>query len=264
VTQAQTTCALTTANALYCWGWMQGAGFGDPALNRTRRASPTLVNTGALTFTQIALNDDGFCGLTSAGAAHCAAYNGQGAKGDGTFTMKRSLDPVTGGLAFTKIAGGTQQFCAIATDGNPYCWGSAFLSGLGDGESSNKSSPTRIAYDDGPFIDLTLGNGASCALRVDGTAVCWGNNASGQMGNGSSGTINPTPSEVPDMIFSRLLPFMFRGVCGQVANGMMYCWGSNTSRELGDSTAVSQRASPVAWWSSSQPLIASKPTSTLA
>src|SRR3990172_1607341 len=48
-----------------------------------------------------------------------------------------------------------------------------------------------------PWVSLTAGAGHTCGLTTSGTAYCWGDNGSGQLGDGS-GTNHATPVAVVD------------------------------------------------------------------
>ncbi len=77
--QGNTTCGLTTTSQVYCWGWAGTGGWGNGEAERGRMINiPTLVNTGGLTFTKVALTDDGVCGLTGAGVIACRGTRNAG------------------------------------------------------------------------------------------------------------------------------------------------------------------------------------------
>ena len=78
-------CGVTAAGAVYCWG---AGGQGQLGIGvRENRPTPALVSVPAgLTFTQIAVGNGHSCGLTSAGAAYCWGFGGNGALGTGTIT----------------------------------------------------------------------------------------------------------------------------------------------------------------------------------
>jgi alpha-tubulin suppressor-like RCC1 family protein len=241
ITQNETTCALTSAGAVYCWGYLHASGMFNVSLRDRRVLTPTLANTGSLAFTQIALWDQGLCGLTAAGVAYCGGDNSTGTVGNGTFIhVYDGLVQVTGGLTFRKIAGGTGTICGVTLDGLAYCWGSSNASGgLGDGTALNRFAPTPLADDGGRFSDIMVVNFSGCGLRIDGTATCWGVNNLGQVGNGDlSGGNVYFPQEIPGLKFTDLSIGSFRGKCGVVQSGSMYCWGSHSNGQLGDSSTV--------------------------
>lgn len=66
-----------------------------------------------------------------------------------------------------------------------------------------------------------------CMLRSDGATVCWGDNGSGQLGQGSSSTGSLGPVVVPNVSSATQLAVGFLGSCGLLRNGSVVCWGGN-------------------------------------
>jgi len=101
---------------------------------------------------------------------------------------------------------------------------------------------------------LTTGADHACALSAAGAAYCWGRNDIGQLGNGSSSgpdvcagsPCSVTPVAVAGgLIFIAVAGDMTSHTCGLTSAGAAYCWGWNSSGQLGNgSTATS--AVPVA------------------
>ncbi|HJQ89685.1 MAG TPA: hypothetical protein VJ820_19745 [Propionibacteriaceae bacterium] len=86
------------------------------------------------------------------------------------------------------------------------------------------------------MIDVAAGAQFSCALRVEGSAFCWGANYVGQLGDGTN-----TPSAVAVPVSGN---HTFTDVaignttaCGLTTSGQLYCWGQNSSGLLGPSLA---------------------------
>ena len=90
---------------------------------------------------------------------------------------------------------------------------------------------------------IQVGDDYTCSLKVDGTAYCWGFNASGQLGDG--GTVDDSlPTKVlGGLVFTSISPGSDQ-TCGLVGAGEAYCWGDNTFGQLGDSTTTAS-ATPV-------------------
>jgi len=82
-----------------------------------------------------------------------------------------------------------------------------------------------------------------CAVTQVGVAVCWGENADGQLGDGTR-----TDSEGPVLVMGALtfasVSAGGRHSCGITPAGAAYCWGRNADGQLGDGT-VTSRISPV-------------------
>ena len=93
---------------------------------------------------------------------------------------------------------------------------------------------------------VVVGNASTestfCSVNTDGTAECWGNNAYGQLGYGTT-----SPSTDPVKVVNTDLSGSLTGVtaiatfthgfCALLANTGVACWGSNVDGALGDGHA---------------------------
>lgn len=77
--------------------------------------------------------------------------------------------------------------------------------------------------------------GSTCALAVDGSAFCWGNNFFGVLGDGTTEP-GPVPVRVTGIPTLVKLTVGLYTACGLAADGKAYCWGQGRSGELGDGT----------------------------
>jgi hypothetical protein len=134
------------------------------------------------------------CAVVSGGSLFCWGDNTRGQLGDGT-TMQRSSphgvcadytcsSPIYG---VTQVTGGDVHTCARLAHGAAFCWGNNAYGQLGDGFTTDRSTPTEVQALTPAVAAVSAGDGHSCALTVAGAVRCWGNNAYGQLGDGTAG-----------------------------------------------------------------------------
>ena len=150
---------------------------------------------------------------------------------------------VAGGLTFTALSAGEHLTCGHATDGAWYCWGSNNYGQLGNGaigpalcQGTNPCSAEPVAVSSNVgFATVFPGYRQSCGITPDGAAYCWGWNAYGQLGDGTT-TNNLTPVAVSGgLTFASVSPDLHH-TCGLTTAGVAYCWGDNQHGQLGDGT----------------------------
>ncbi|MFO7894081.1 MAG: Ig-like domain-containing protein [Longimicrobiales bacterium] len=78
-------------------------------------------------------------------------------------------------------------------------------------------------------------NGWGCDLTQTGQAYCWGQNNSGQLGDGTS-TTSASPVAVSGGLVFASISTGSDHACGLTPQGEAYCWGGNWDGQLGDNT----------------------------
>jgi serine/threonine protein kinase/alpha-tubulin suppressor-like RCC1 family protein/uncharacterized protein YjdB len=131
------------------------------------------------------------------------------------------------------VAAGGVHTCALTAAGTAACWGSNQVGQVGDATAGASSSyPVLLGGTSGVTM-LAAGGNHTCGLLEGGSAICWGGNAKGQLGNGKTGgTSTPTPV-VGGRVFQSLVAGE-RHTCGLGVDGAAWCWGDNNSGQLGN------------------------------
>lgn len=275
------TCAMKQVNApLYCWG---DNTYGELGLQSTGGTAnvPTLVddsgvNSGASQiWLQVSVGTDYTCGIRDDLSLWCWGANASGELGinqpaDSTvYDYPQSLgttffavsssrylanDTADAGSPDSYSTGGGGGFtCAIKNDWKRYCWGDNSFGQFGNGTTSTTvtTSPVAVTAYDNTQAGLALGGGQACGIFGSPQAVqCWGYNAFGQVGDGT--TTSPVASQystTPDSLSYTLsyysLPPVSAGAdhtCAIRADQTLWCWGLGTSGQLGNGSELSLTA----------------------
>ena len=137
-----------------------------------------------------------------------------------------------------------------------YAWGRNSSGQLGDGTTVNKSSPVTVIGGITNWSQISTGiftSGGyaapggtyhSLGSTTDGIAYAWGNNSSGQLGDGT--TVNRSS---PVTVIGGITNWSQTSAgssfnLGITTDGIAYAWGRNVDGGLGDGTTIN-RSSPV-------------------
>jgi alpha-tubulin suppressor-like RCC1 family protein/Leucine-rich repeat (LRR) protein len=137
-------------------------------------------------------------------------------------------------------AAGWGHTVALKTDGTLWAWGYGGLGQLGNGSNNtNFNLPQQIGTAN-DWQTITVGHGHTVALKNDGTLWAWGNNFSGQLGNGTSFDRN-TPTKIgSDSNWLSIATGMHHTIALK-KDGTLWAWGKNTYGTLGDGTITNNR-----------------------
>jgi alpha-tubulin suppressor-like RCC1 family protein len=205
-----------------------------------------LVHDLALPETCVAAASAGWshtCVLKKDGTVWCWGNNNAGqSRGDQTVATVPVPTAVPGVAGATMIAAGDSYTCALVSGGAVLCWGYNNKGQLGIGPITNASEPpTSVAGLTGA-TQVAAAFEHTCALKSDGTVVCWGGNESGQLGTGDT-MAYLTPVAVPSLSGVTQVAVGWAHSCALKNDGSVVCWGDNTYGQLGDATMTS-RSSP--------------------
>jgi alpha-tubulin suppressor-like RCC1 family protein len=167
----------------------------------------------------------------------CWGDNSFGELGDGSTTD--SVIPVgVIGLEsqVTAIAGGSAHTCARTAGGAMLCWGHNGSGQLGDNTYTHRSTPVLVSGLAGGITAIDAGSSNGCAVTVGGGALCWGYNAWGQVGDGT--TVNRlVPAAVSGLSAGVVDIALGAGhTCALTVAGGVSCWGDNVAGQLGNGT----------------------------
>jgi alpha-tubulin suppressor-like RCC1 family protein len=178
--------------------------------------------------------------LFNDGTVEDCGLNVQGELGNGGTTS--SSTPVVvqfpADTDIVAVSSGNDFTDAVDSEGNLWCWG---FNNFGQCDPASKAhlikTPQLVALS-APVAQVYAGgstttNGQTIALLTDGSVWAWGNDADGQIGDGTTAASEPV-TRVP-------VPGTVVGVAtagwssyAVTSSGALYVWGANSAGQLGD------------------------------
>ncbi|MCP3875173.1 MAG: tandem-95 repeat protein, partial [Desulfobacteraceae bacterium] len=216
----------------------------------------TLTDSGGLTVSQgikvtltslTALNNSNFIAagnyhstiLKDDGSVWTWGYNNSGQLGDGTRDHRNTPDKVPELSNIISVACGSSHTIALKNDGSVWTWGYDAHGQLGDGNSNNNGRTPVKAIGLSDVISISGGASHSIALKENGTVWTWGNNNSGQLGDGANTSQN-APVQVTDLSNVTSIAGGSSHTLALKADGTVWAWGHNGYGQLGDGTTSNQ------------------------
>ncbi|WP_334194054.1 RCC1 domain-containing protein [Pararhodobacter sp.] len=235
VAGAEHSCALHSNGTVSCWG-ANGAGqLGDRTF--IDRLTPVSV-IGLRRVVALTAGGNHTCALRDTGMVLCWGANDAGQLGDGTTTNRNQPTNVIPFGRVRQITAGSRHTCAVHNFNNVFCWGSNSSGQVGDGSFTDRPQAVRVLrLPVQSIVQVSAGGLHSCALAMDGSAYCWGNNTAGQLGDGTmSNRWRPVMVAASETPMDQLTTGGLHS-CGIInSTGNALCWGANDSGQLGNGT----------------------------
>lgn len=145
------------------------------------------------------------------------------------------------------IAAGTDHSIAVKDDGSVWVWGDNSHGQLGNGTSGAGTGsliPIQVSGLSN-IVAVSAGQDFSVALDASGTVFTWGDDAAGQLADGTAGGGNrTTPYQVTSLSGVSMIAAGQQFLLVQKNDGSAWACGKNANGQLGDNTTT-QRATPV-------------------
>jgi len=238
-------CALDSLGRVFCWG----AGFYGQLGNNSNlgTSTPTQVN-GSGVYKELGCGENHSCALQlSNGTMHCWGDNAFGQLGDYSATQRLvpTYASLWGSGQYDVIVVGERT--SFAFGGNESrCDGAATNGQLGMPSGATTEDPSTgwsgCHVDSGARFVIAgdAGPSSSCVVEASqGRLYCSGNNAYGQLGNGTY-TSSTTPVAVSGVTNMAAVAMGWTHACALRGDGTLWCWGRNNHGQLGDGTGTTR------------------------
>jgi alpha-tubulin suppressor-like RCC1 family protein len=233
--------ALDSAGQVWAWGRNDSGQVGNGGI--ATQLTPVVVLTGAVA---IAANEYHSVAVKADGTVWSWGSNGSGQLGDGTTNARWSPVQVPGLTGIVAVATGPRHTLALTAAGTLRAWGANEAGQLGDGTTTSRLSPVEVPALAG-VSSVAAGDGFSLAVQADGsdagTVWSWGQNAGGQLGDGSLAA-RSRPGPVIAVPAGVTVVAGTDWALARAADGSVWSWGANANGQLGVA-GVTTTATPV-------------------
>lgn len=181
------TCAVTTGGALLCWGRNQDGQLGNGS---SAESMTPVAAEFKLPVDEVAGGDRHTCARV-AQEIYCFGNDYNGAVGVNQFGPVTVPTLIAVAMVTSMDLGRERTGAVTGENGQLKMWG---IPPLGNEMGEGASTPVDIGVTD--VARLSLGGEHMCALKKTGEVLCWGENAYGQLGNGTPSDVVLTPTAV--------------------------------------------------------------------
>jgi alpha-tubulin suppressor-like RCC1 family protein len=187
------------------------------------------------------------CALVSDGSVRCWGGNRWGQLGDGSprhgdCSISGNVDyvdcsgaavPVRGVSNAVQLSAGSASSCALNAEGEAVCWGRAFEAHAAMSQAVERNVAVRVEVE-GRVVDVSEGSAHTCVVDSDGAVLCRGLSWAGQLGAGDFRDRNELTRVVGLPPAVDVEVSATGGFSCAVTDDGVFCWGDDTSGQLGD------------------------------
>jgi len=168
-------------------------------------------------------------------AGQSVAFQGSVSTGNGPMSCRWSF---SGGAPDSRVEDpGTIRFASAGT------YPVTFTATDRDGDTGSDTVTVTVAPSTNSWLCVDAGYSHTAAVKSDGTLWAWGNNTSGQLGDGTFAE-KTMPTRIGDSADWTFLSAGYYHTLGLKQDGTLWAWGENANGQIGNSSSA-DAASPV-------------------
>jgi alpha-tubulin suppressor-like RCC1 family protein len=240
-----TTCAILSDGTVHCWGTQLGGA--------SSSAVPLAVQ-GLSGVTNVAVGPTHACAV-SGGQVLCWGNNDFGELGPGAPAGSSATPVAVAGVSnVSEVTVGSHHSCALTSTPAVLCWGHDDVGQVGDGKNSGSTGVVTVPLTAQPIGPLSAGLDHTCVGTSGGGVACWGKDANGQIGNGTTNAGPVAPATVtmktsggggggggtPSAIAVAAGESHSCALTSVNTNVSIQCWGAGIFGQLGDGLGVDE------------------------
>ena len=148
--------------------------------------------------------------------------------GSGTGPDGGVVGPTSG---WAQLSPSASWSCGVAVDHSLWCWGLDSIDFAGDSQIVAPMQVGSASWQSIATWSTPSGTDQLCGVQTDGSLWCWGDDAVGEVGNGTTDSGEPAPVQVAGTWTAVAVGGQF--TCGIQTGGSLWCWGENGYGQLG-------------------------------
>lgn len=229
----QHTLARLADGTVAAWGY---GGFGQLGTGDTEAHSTPVPLTSFTSVKDVAAGRSHSCVVDGTGTVSCFGDNAFGQLGAETALSSAAPVAIQGLGPAAQVFAGGRHCCALDAAGAVQCWGWNQQGQLGDGTTVVLGT-TPVAPVGLPAVaELSLGSNHTCAREESGAVWCWGDNSSGQIGDGTR-LLRSSPAATA-VAGAKAVRAGGDRTCALLGDGTVTCWGGASPTDGGTAAAT--------------------------
>lgn len=236
-TGADHTCAIRADRTLWCWGADSDGQLGNGAVTGAQQSPVQVPGAG---WASVTASSTHTCAIRGDGSLWCWGGDDSGQLGNADAGSADVPQQVGAETTWQRVSAGDAHTCATRIDGTLWCWGSDASGQLGNVNTGSQQEPSGVPGT--TWIDVSAGEAHTCAVQSDGMLACWGSGTDGRIGDGEM-LDRSSPANIPSSGAAWKSVTVGRDhTCATRTDGTLWCWGGNSTGQLGMGDAMARLA----------------------